>query len=60
MLLNFCNAPECIKLYVWVLLCGLCALLNGLPHPSPVCKPQGQGKYSYVVAHGRMTVITMG
>jgi len=28
--------------------------------PSPVCKTQGQDKYSYLVAHGRMTVITMG
>jgi hypothetical protein len=30
------------------------------PHPSPLCKPQGQGKYSYLVAHGHMAVITVG
>jgi len=31
--------------------CTVC-ITEGLPHPFTVCKPQGQVKYSYLVAHG--------
>jgi len=60
MLLNFCNAPECITLYVWVLLCGLCVLLNGLPHPSQCVNPKVKLSIHILWHMEHMTIITVG